>query len=152
MLLLLLKFLEDNPELCSSGLSRVIVEEDEPCYTTLALLIAVQILTGIANVVYYALGISYLDDNTKKRHIGALVGILIAVKVIGLLPGYVIAWGCLRIDSKTFTVVESYREQIGAWWLGWPILAFLLAVPGLFISWLPRRLPSEVCSLAKISS
>lgn len=41
-------------------------------------------------------------------------------------------------------VIESYQEQNGAWWLGWPILAVLLALSGLPMSWFPRRLPSEV--------
>lgn len=49
------------------------------------------------------------------------------------------------IDAEDLTEkIETYREQIGAWWLGWIILAILLAIPGVPMSWLPRRLPSEV--------
>lgn len=95
-------------------------------------------------MAYYALGISYLDDNTRKGRIEVLIGIAIAVKIMGLLAGYVLAWGCLKLDSENLQIIVTYQEEIGAWWLGWPILAFLLALPGLFMSWLPRRLPSEV--------
>lgn len=50
----------------------------------------------------------------------------------------------LRIDADNLNVIESYQDEIGAWWLGFPILAALLVIPGLFLSWFPRRLPSEV--------
>lgn len=72
------------------------MEEDDTCYFTLAILILVQVLVGMANIAYYALGISYLDDNTKKQHVAGFFGIIIAVKVIGILLGYILAWGCLR--------------------------------------------------------
>lgn len=49
-----------------------------------------------------------------------------------------------RIDAENFSVIKSYQDQIGAWWLGFPILSILLVVPGLLLSWFPRRLPSEV--------
>lgn len=49
-----------------------------------------------------------------------------------------------RFDAITLNPVESYREQIGAWWLGLPIFALLLVIPGLLLSWFPRILPSEV--------
>lgn len=51
---------------------------------------------------------------------------------------------CFRLDGEDLSVVESYKEQIGAWWLGFPILGILLCVPALFVAWYPRTLPSEV--------
>lgn len=49
-----------------------------------------------------------------------------------------------RLDAVTLSLIKSYREQIGAWWLGLPILTILLIVPGLLLSWFPQMLPSEV--------
>lgn len=49
-----------------------------------------------------------------------------------------------RFDAVTLNPIESYREQIGAWWLGLPIFTLLLVIPGLLLSWFPRMLPSEV--------
>ncbi|KAI4477176.1 hypothetical protein M0804_012997 [Polistes exclamans] len=145
-------YADDSPELCSSSASRIIIEEDDnTCYFTLAVLCCVQVLIGMANIVYYALGISYLDDNTKKQHVPGFFGIIIAVKIIGVLLGYILAWGCLRIDAENLKVVESYQEQIGAWWLGFPILAATMIIPGLLLSWFPRRLPSEVVEQAAAS-
>ncbi|XP_076395586.1 solute carrier organic anion transporter family member 1A5 [Megachile rotundata] len=133
-----------NRELCSETSSSIISEEDSPCYFTFAILIIVQIVSGIANISYFALGLSYLDDNTKKKHVAAFIGVMVGVKIMGILLGYILAWGCLRIDAVTLSPIESYREQIGAWWLGLPILTVLLIVPGLLLSWFPRMLPSQV--------
>lgn len=74
----------------------MIIEEDEPCYLTIVILIIVSIITGAANISYYALGISYLDDNTKMKHVTAFIGLIIAVKIIGVVFGYFLGWGCLR--------------------------------------------------------
>ncbi|XP_025264088.1 solute carrier organic anion transporter family member 2A1 [Camponotus floridanus] len=137
-------YADDSPELCTSGLSRVIIEEDEPCYLVIVILITVSIITGAANISYYALGISYLDDNTKMKHVTAFKGIIIAVKIFGIVFGYFLGWGCLRVDAENFEMIKSYQDQIGAWWLGFPILSTLLVIPGLMLSWFPRRLPSVV--------
>ncbi|XP_070149152.1 solute carrier organic anion transporter family member 2A1 [Polyergus mexicanus] len=144
-------YADDSPELCTSGLSRIIVEEDEPCYFTMVILILVSIITGAANISYYALGISYLDDNTKMKHVTAFIGVIVAVKIIGVVFGYFLGWGCLRIDAENFDIIKSYQDQIGAWWLGFPILSVLLAIPGLLLSWFPRRLPSVVVEQAAAS-
>lgn len=145
-------YADDSPELCASGsLSWLITEEDETCYFTIVILILVLITSGTANIAYYALGISYLDDNTSKKGVTNYIGVIIAVKVIGILLGYILGWGCLRIDAEDFSVIKSYQDQIGAWWLGFPILAILLVIPGLLVSWFPRRLPSIVVEQAAAS-
>lgn len=87
---------DDSRELCSETSSRIIGKEDEPCYFTFAVIVCVQVVSGIANIVYYTLGVSYLDDNTKKRHVAAFIGALVAVKFIGVLLGYILSWICLR--------------------------------------------------------
>lgn len=144
-------YADDSRDLCSDSSSRIVAKEDEPCYFTFAAIFVVQIISGIANIAYFALGVSYLDDNTKKKHIASFIGVLIAVKIFGFLLGCILAWFCLRIDSVTLNPIESYREQIGAWWLGLPILTILLIVPGLLLSWFPRMLPSEVVEKAAAS-
>ncbi|CAK9811000.1 Solute carrier organic anion transporter family member 74D [Anthophora plagiata] len=144
-------YTDDHRELCAETSSRIIAKDDEPCYFTFGVFVAVQIMAGIAHVAYLALGISYLDDNTKKRHIAAFIGVLIGVKIIGVLLGFTLAWGCLGIDAMSLSPIKSYREQIGAWWLGLPIFTLLLIVPGLLLSWFPRMLPSEVVEQAAAS-
>ncbi|XP_054014166.1 solute carrier organic anion transporter family member 3A1 [Hylaeus anthracinus] len=145
------KYADDHKELCSAVPFRIIAKDDEFCYFTFGMIIGVQVVSGVAQIAYFALGISYLDDNTKKKHAAAFIGIIIAVKIVGVLLGYILAWGCLRIDAETLTTIDSYTDQIGAWWLGFPILTILLVVPSLLLSWFPRVLPSEVVEQAAAS-
>lgn len=60
------------------------------------MIIVVQVVSGIANISYFALGVSYLDDNTTKKHVSGLIGFLISVKIFGILIGCMLAWICLR--------------------------------------------------------
>ncbi|XP_006566270.2 solute carrier organic anion transporter family member 1A5 isoform X2 [Apis mellifera] len=144
-------YAEDSRDLCSETTSRIVSKEKEFCYFTLAMIIVVQVVSGIANISYFALGVSYLDDNTRKKHVSGLIGFLISVKIFGILIGCMLAWICLRFDAVTLNPVESYREQIGAWWLGLPIFTLLLVIPGLLLSWFPRMLPSEIVEKAAVS-
>ncbi|XP_016838552.1 solute carrier organic anion transporter family member 2B1 isoform X2 [Nasonia vitripennis] len=137
-------YAEESPDLCMRMSSRLIALEDPPHYSTLFILIAVQIVTGMANVAYYALGISYLDDNTKKIHVAVYFGVVLATKVLGSILGYILGWSFLRIDAEDLSSIRSYRDQIGAWWLGWPILSVMLAIPAGFMAIFPRKLPSEL--------
>ncbi|XP_076276039.1 solute carrier organic anion transporter family member 2A1 [Lasioglossum baleicum] len=142
---------DDNRDLCSGTSTKIVAKDEEPCYFTFAALVVVQIITGIANISYYALAISYLDDNTKKKHVAGFIGVAIAVKIVGVLLGFMLAWVCLRLDAVTLTTIDSYRAHIGAWWLGLPILTVLLVVPGLLLSWFPRMLPSQVVERAAVA-
>ncbi|XP_014482148.1 PREDICTED: solute carrier organic anion transporter family member 1A5 [Dinoponera quadriceps] len=144
-------YADDSSELCAAGTSKMIAKEDGTCYFTMVVLIIVLIISGMANVAYYALGISYLDDNTKKRDVTSFIGAIIAMRIMSIIFGYSLAWGCLRIDAENLNKVESYRDHIGAWWLGFPILSVLMVVPGLLLAWFPRRLPSEVVEQAAAS-
>lgn len=144
-------YADDSPDLCSPALSMLVMKEVNSSDLILGLIIVVQILSGIANVAYYALTLSYLDDNTKKKTVAFYIGWILSVKFFGVLLGYLLAWGCLRIDAENFHVVESSQEQIGAWWLGWPILAFALFLPAGILAIFPRRLPSEVVEQAAAS-
>jgi len=62
----------------------------------MAVLVLVLIVSGMANIAYYALGISYLDDNTKREYVSAFIGLIVAVKIVGVLLGFLLGWGCLR--------------------------------------------------------
>ncbi|XP_015609200.1 solute carrier organic anion transporter family member 1A5 [Cephus cinctus] len=142
---------EDSPELCYVEFPRIVIEKSDTCYFTLGLLILIQFLSGMASVAFYALGISYLDDNTRKSRVAGFIGLVLSSRIFGYLLGLLLAWLCLRIDAENFNIIESSQEQIGAWWLGWPILAFALAIPGIFLSIFPRRLISEVVDSAAAS-
>lgn len=87
---------EESPDLCMRMSDKLFTIKNAPLYSTVSILIVVQIITGMANVAYYALGISYLDDNTKKEHVAVHLGVILGSKVLGSVLGYLVGWGFLR--------------------------------------------------------
>lgn len=104
-------FPDDSRDLCSETSSRIVAKEKEFCYFTLAMIVVVQVVAGIANISYFALGVSYLDDNTKKKHVSGLIGFLISVKIFGILVGCMLAWICLRWVSTSLIITILERER-----------------------------------------
>jgi hypothetical protein len=89
-------FAEESSDLCMKMSSRLIRPEEPPYYSTLFILIGAQIVTGMANVAFYSLGISYLDDNTKRAHASVYIGLVLATKSLGRVLGCILGWGFLR--------------------------------------------------------
>lgn len=88
-------FVELSPDICMRKFSRIIKPNGQDQFVNLIILIAAQVVNGIAAVTYYALGISYLDDNTKRIHVPVYFGVVVASKILGSAFGYVLGWGFL---------------------------------------------------------
>lgn len=88
--------LDDSPDLCSPNLSKLVLKGEGSSYSTLGLIIIVQIFAGIGNIAYYALTLSYIDNNTKKTNVATHIGYILAAKFFGILLGYQLAWLCLK--------------------------------------------------------
>lgn len=101
---------------------------DEPTYadTTLAMMFVLQLFVGCGRVAFYALGLSYVDDNVRDQHSPALIGAVLAGSL----------WGPQIGTALGFLVAAT---PLG-WWLGWSVLAPLLFVVALIGSLFPRRL------------
>lgn len=76
--------------------SRIFKPNNQEPLVNLIIFIAAQVVNGLAAVTYFALGISYLDDNTKKIHIPVYLGVVVAAKILGSTFGYILGWGFLR--------------------------------------------------------
>lgn len=74
----------------------LIFKETNSNTLTLVLIILVQLFAGMASVAYYALMLSYIDDNTKKKNVAAFIAPILAVKFLGTLPGTLGAWMVLE--------------------------------------------------------
>lgn len=94
------------------------------------MLFILQVFIGLGNIVYFALGIGYIDDNSRKVDSPAGIGAIIAAKVFGVQFGNIL----------TFTVSKT---PLG-WWLGWVIVSPLLLVSGVVICLFPRKLMKTV--------
>lgn len=60
--------------MCTERTIENLLEEAAYSITTVILLFALQIGIAVGNIVYYTLGISYLDDNVQEHQSPAIIG------------------------------------------------------------------------------
>lgn len=103
-----------------------------------------QFILGIGTTLYYGLGQTYLDDNTKKKNTPMLLGFTFALRTVGPAIGFLLGYGCLSlyIDPKLHPVITKKDPRwLGAWWLGWIILGVTMGMFAILIAMFPRDLP-----------
>lgn len=66
-------------------------------YLPLFLIFLSQFVLGIGNTLYYALGQSYLDDNTHQEKTPLMFGYAYAMRMFGPVLGIGLAYVCLNI-------------------------------------------------------
>ncbi|XP_055550083.1 solute carrier organic anion transporter family member 74D [Wyeomyia smithii] len=117
----------------------------------LILIFMSQFVLGIGNTLYYSLGQTYLDDNTKKTNTPLMLAYASSLRTFGPVVGFALGYFTLKIyidPSKTPIIDSSDPRWLGAWWLGWIILgaAMLIfaALIGLFPKELPKNKPVEI--------
>ncbi|XP_015111744.1 solute carrier organic anion transporter family member 4C1 [Diachasma alloeum] len=105
-----------------------------------------QFVLGIGTTLYFGLGQTYLDDNTKKSSTPMLLGITFALRTTGPALGFILAYVCMKlyiVPNLHPVINDKDPRWLGAWWLGWIILGILLAVFALLIAMFPRHLPKK---------
>ncbi|XP_023288345.1 solute carrier organic anion transporter family member 2A1-like [Orussus abietinus] len=123
------------------------------------LLFIAQLVSGIGGSLYYTLGVSYMDDNIQKSKTPALISFSYFLRMLGPAIGYGLASFSLKFyigPSLTPTINTQDPRWLGAWWLGWIILAILLfifaSVIALFPKTLPRAAARKVLALERSKS
>ena len=104
-----------------------------------------QFILGIGTTLYYGLGQTYLDDNTKKKNTPMLLGFTFALRTVGPAIGFLLGYGCLSlyIDPSLHPVITKKDPRwLGAWWLGWIILGATMGMFSVLIAMFPRDLPT----------
>ena len=90
-----------------------------------------KLCSGVAQQAYWTLGLAYMDDNVELRSAPAVLGVCYMAGYLGGFLGKLLGSACLGV---------SWAGELGAWWLGWPVLAlahsslaamFLLLPPSL---------------------
>ncbi|EZA61297.1 hypothetical protein DMN91_012661 [Ooceraea biroi] len=105
-----------------------------------------QFILGIGTTLYYGLGQTYLDDNTKKKNTPMLLGFTFALRTVGPAIGFLLGYGCLSlyINPKLHPVITKKDPRwLGAWWLGWIILGGIMGTFAVLIAMFPRDLPTS---------
>uniref|UniRef100_A0A2M4BDH4 Solute carrier organic anion transporter family member n=1 Tax=Anopheles marajoara TaxID=58244 RepID=A0A2M4BDH4_9DIPT len=125
----------------------------------LVLIFMSQFVLGIGNTLYYSLGQTYLDDNTKKTNTPLMLAYASSLRTFGPVVGFALGYLALKIyidPTKTPIIDSSDPRWLGAWWLGWILLGvgmlFFALLTGLFPKEIPRRQPTTTTTTKRPNS
>ena len=115
-----------------------------------------KLCSGVAQQAYWTLGLAYMDDSVAARSAPAVLGLCYMAGYLGGFLGKLLGSMCLGV---------SWAGELGAWWLGWPVLAlahsslaamFLLLPPSLAPAQQPglemEERPHKAATLATTAS
>lgn len=126
-------------------------DEEETCdqlfsYVPLVLIFLSQFILGIGNTLYYSLGQSYMDDNTKKTNTPLMLGYAFSLRMFGPLLGFFLSYVFLNMyidPSKTPIITSNDPRWLGAWWLGWIVLGIAMIFFAVLVGLFPRDMPKR---------
>ncbi|XP_068087043.1 solute carrier organic anion transporter family member 74D isoform X2 [Anabrus simplex] len=125
------------------------ITSEEDCITEssstipVAIFFITELMFGVGDSGQLMLGLTYLDNNSRKDKAPFLLAISACIRMLGPSVGFSIASYALSqyIDPSLHpTIGPEDPRWMGAWWMGWSIngvMAFLLAF---FIALFPRQL------------
>lgn len=112
----------------------------------LVLIFLSQFILGIGNTLYYSLGQTFLDDNTKKTNTPIMLAYALSLRTFGPVVGFVLGFTSLKLyidPTKTPLIDNKDPRWLGAWWLGWLIFGFAMLILAFFIALFPKELPKN---------
>uniref|UniRef100_A0A182NNV3 Solute carrier organic anion transporter family member n=1 Tax=Anopheles dirus TaxID=7168 RepID=A0A182NNV3_9DIPT len=112
----------------------------------LVLIFLSQFVLGIGNTLYYSLGQTYLDDNTKKTNTPLMLAYASSLRTFGPVVGFALGYFALKIyidPTKTPIIDSSDPRWLGAWWLGWILLGVAMIIFALLIGMFPKEIPKK---------
>ncbi|XP_014246664.1 solute carrier organic anion transporter family member 4C1 isoform X2 [Cimex lectularius] len=136
--------LKEKMGLCSKERSVKDCDMGEYSVIPSVLVFISQFILGIGSTLYYSLGQTYIDDNTKKTKTPMVLGFTFALRTIGPSIGFVVGFLCLSVyvsPNLTPLIDKKDPRWIGAWWLGWLVLGSVMLVFAFLISLFPKHLP-----------
>lgn len=102
-----------------------------------------QFVLGIGNTLYYSLGPTYIDNNTKQHNTPLMLSYAYAMRIFGPVLGYCFAYVVLRVyidPTLTPLIPKSDARWMGAWWLGWIIIGCLKFIFAFLMGLFPNSL------------
>lgn len=130
--------------MCQKGDSTVKCVDDNSNIFAQLYFFAAQIIAGIGQSLKHTLGISYLDDNIKKSKTPALISFSYFIRLLGPAAGYTLAsYSLSKYVAPNLTPLITNKDVrwIGAWYLGWIIIAAVLVIFGILLAMFPKELP-----------
>ncbi|CAG2059222.1 unnamed protein product, partial [Timema podura] len=136
--------------LCLKGRHREVCTEDdlvgEFSFFLVAILFFSQFVLGIGWTLFQTLGQTYLDDNTDKKKTPFMISIASSLRQLGPALGSYLTSACLKlyIDLSVTPVIDMKDPRwIGAWWLGWMILGFIILIISIVMSMFPKEIVTK---------
>ncbi|XP_014290649.1 solute carrier organic anion transporter family member 74D [Halyomorpha halys] len=130
--------------ICQDGTNMKCDSSDGNDWGPTVTLFMAQLISGFGGSLFGTLGVSYMDDNTKKSKSPAIFGVSQCLKMFGNVVGYGLASICLNIyisPSLTPRIKPTDPRWVGAFWIGWIILGSSMFVLGSLVGLFPRVLP-----------
>ncbi|XP_032590814.1 solute carrier organic anion transporter family member 74D isoform X2 [Drosophila grimshawi] len=109
------------------------------------ILFGAQFILGIGQALFIVIGLAYMDDNTTKSKTPAMLSFSTFLRMLGPAVGYSLASVCLRwyIDPTTEPLIKPEDPRwLGAYWIGWLILAAITFLIACLMTLFPKELPS----------
>uniref|UniRef100_A0A0P4W833 Solute carrier organic anion transporter family member n=1 Tax=Scylla olivacea TaxID=85551 RepID=A0A0P4W833_SCYOL len=126
----------------SCGAEGVAINTEQ--YTVVFLHLLAQVLAGLASLMYYTVGHTYLDDAVRKDKVPLFLAISGCVRILGPVCAYSLASWCLSMwvdPSQEPPLPPRHPRWIGAWWIGYLVIGTCLGVEAWLLALLPKTLP-----------
>lgn len=109
----------------------------------ISLFFVASFLEGIGSSGFYSLGTPYLNDNIKQKDSSLYLSSIYSLRLFGPSVGFILASICLRYyEDPVYDPGFDNNDPrwIGAWWIGFVVLAILLLFFSLPMFLFPNRL------------
>ncbi|XP_020806566.1 solute carrier organic anion transporter family member 2A1 [Drosophila serrata] len=125
-------------------------EKDSKCientadYKPIILFFIAQFIGGIGCSLFYAPGLSYMDDNLSNAKTPRMLSMSTFLRMLGPAMGFSMVSLCLRLYIDPFKkplITPEDPRWMGAWWLGWILLTFILLISAFFVGIFPKEMP-----------
>ncbi|XP_032886800.1 solute carrier organic anion transporter family member 2A1-like [Amblyraja radiata] len=107
-----------------------------------------QLLRGIGMVPLKPFGLSYLNEFGSERNIPIYIGLINTIGIVGPALAFLLSSAVLQFyvdfeKSLNYGLTPSDPRWVGAWWLGFLIIASLVTISSIPYFFFPRAMPQE---------
>ena len=144
--------LQPADQVCNSGKIRIAEGECDGSvhnkdWASLGIVFLGIFLLGIGVSFYFSFGVPYVDDNTERGNSPFALSVVFSARVIGPTLGYFLGSACLAyyVDPGQGPegITEGHPRWIGAWWIGFVVIAVLLMIFSPWLTLFPARFDSK---------
>ncbi|GIX75057.1 solute carrier organic anion transporter family member 3A1 [Caerostris extrusa] len=121
-------------------------DDRPPTIAAVLLLMFAGFLKGFGNIAYHSIGLSYMDDISKKKNTPVYFAVSFSLRLLGPMIGFVMSYYFLKIYENPLDNPGYGPEDprwIGAWWIGFLLQGILLLMFTLPLALFPRRLRGQ---------